>query len=53
MSEPKEEGVSIKTPQDLFEWMSVALGKDPQAIQSMAKFMDIESHDETSYFPNQ
>ena len=49
----EEEGVSIKTPQELFEWMSVALGKDPQAIQSMAKFMDIESHDETSYFPNQ
>jgi hypothetical protein len=49
----EEEGVSIKTPQDLFEWMSVALGKDPQAIQSMAKFMNIESHDETSYFPNQ
>lgn len=49
----EEEGVSIKTPQDLFEWMSVALGKDPQAIQSMAKFMDIESHDETSYFPTQ
>jgi hypothetical protein len=53
MAETEEEGVSIKTPQDLFEWMSVALGKDPQAIQSMAKFMDIESHDETSYFPNQ
>ena len=53
MSETKDEGVSIKTPQDLFEWMSVALGRDPQAIQSMAKFMNIESHDETSYFPNQ
>jgi len=53
MSETKEEGVSIKTPQDLFEWMSVALGKDPKAIQSMAKFMNIDSHDETSYFPNQ
>lgn len=53
MTETEEEGVSIKTPQDLFEWMSVALGKDPQAIQSMAKFMDIESHDETSYFPTQ
>ena len=51
--ETTEEGVSIKTPQDLFEWMSVALGRDPKAIQSMAKFMDIESHDETSYFPNQ
>lgn len=51
--ETEEEGVSIKTPQDLFEWMSVALGKDPSQIQSMAKFMDIESHDETSYFPNQ
>ena len=53
MSETKEEGISIKNPQDLFEWMSVALGRDPKAIQSMAKFMDIDSHDETSYFPNQ
>ena len=51
--ETKEEGISIKNPQDLFEWMSVALGRDPKAIQSMAKFMDIDSHDETSYFPNQ
>lgn len=49
----EEEGISIKTPQDLLEWMSVALGKDPSQIQSMAKFMDIESHDETSYFPTQ
>ena len=53
MSETKEEGISIKNPQDLFEWMSVALGRDPKAIQSMAKFMNIDSHDETSYFPNQ
>ena len=53
MTETKDEGVSIKNPQDLFEWMSVALGRDPQAIQSMAKFMNIDSHDETSYFPNQ
>lgn len=52
-SETEEEGISIKTPQDLFEWMSVALGRDPKQIQSMAKFMDIDSHDETSYFPNQ
>ena len=55
MGETKEEEVKIKieTPQDLFEWVSVALGKDPKAIQSMAKFMNIDSHDETSYFPNQ
>jgi len=54
-TETKEEGVKIKieTPQDLFEWVSVALGRDPKQIQSMAKFMDIDSHDETSYFPNQ
>jgi len=50
---PAEENISIKTPQDLFEWVSVALGRDPKQIQSMAKFMDIDSHDETSYFPNQ
>jgi len=53
MADTPEERISLKTPQDLFEWMSVALGRDPQAIQSMAKFMDIDSHDETSYFPNQ
>ena len=50
---PKEEGISIETPQDLFEWMSVALGRDPKAIQSMAKYMDLDSNDERSYFPNQ
>jgi len=50
---PKEEGISIETPQDLFEWMSVALGKDPKQIQSMAKYMDLDSNDERSYFPNQ
>ena len=53
MSETKEEGISIKNPQDLFEWMSVALGRDPKAIQSMAKYMDLDSNDERSYFPNQ
>ncbi len=50
---PKEEGISLKTPQELFEWMSVALGRDPKAIQSMAKYMDLDSNDERSYFPNQ
>jgi len=49
----KEENISIKTPQDLFEWMSVALGRDPKAIQSMAKYMNLDSNDERSYFPNQ
>ena len=52
MSESKEE-IAIKTPQDLFEWMAVALGKDPKAIQSMAKYMNLDSNDERSYFPNQ
>ena len=53
MTETKEEIKSIKTPQDLFEWMSVALGRDPKAIQSMAKYMNLDSNDERSYFPNQ
>ena len=53
MSETKEAGISIKNPQDLFEWMSVALGRDPKAIQSMAKYMNLDSNDERSYFPNQ
>ena len=53
MTETKEENISIKTPQDLFEWMSVALGRDPKAIQSMAKYMNLDSNDERSYFPNQ
>ena len=53
MSETKEESISIETPQDLFEWMSVALGRDPKAIQSMAKYMNLDSNDERSYFPNQ
>ena len=51
MAETKEETISIKTPQDLFEWISVALGRDPQAIQSMAKYMNLDSNDERSYFP--
>ena len=53
MTETKEESISIKTPQDLFEWISVALGRDPKAIQSMAKYMNLDSNDERSYFPNQ
>jgi len=48
-----EDGPKIRTPQDLFEWMSVALGRDPKAIQSMAKYMNLDSNDERSYFPNQ
>ena len=53
MTETKEENISIKTTQDIFEWMSVALGRDPKAIQSMAKYMNLDSNDERSYFPNQ
>jgi hypothetical protein len=49
----EEETIQIRTPQDLFEWMSVALGRDPKAIQSMAKYMNLDSNDERSYFPNQ
>jgi len=51
--EIKEPQIQIKTPQDVFEWRCAALGIDPKQIQSMAKFMDVDSHDETSYFPNQ
>lgn len=52
MAETKEE-LAISTPSELFEWMSVALGKDPKAIQQMSKYMDMDSNDERSYFPNQ
>jgi hypothetical protein len=52
MTEAKEE-ITIQTPEDLFKWMSVALGKDPNAIQAMSKFMNVDSNDERSYFPNQ
>ena len=56
MSETKEESVSpdaIRTPEDVFKWMSASLGKDPKAIQAMTKFVNMDSNDERSYFPNQ
>ena len=53
MSETKEGGVSIETPEDVFRWLSAAMGKDPEAIQAMTKFVDMDSNDERSYFPTQ
>ena len=52
-TETKEESVSIQTPEDVFKWLSAAMGKDPEAIQAMTKFVDMDSNDERSYFPNQ
>ena len=54
--EAKEPGATptqVRTPEEMFRWMAVAQGKDPDSIQAMSKFLDVESHDETSYFPNQ
>jgi len=45
--------LKIENAQDLFEIMSVLRGVDPKQIQSMARFMDVESVDETTYYPNQ
>ena len=53
MSETKEESVSIEKPEDVFKWISAAMGKDPEAIQAMTKFVNMDSNDERSYFPNQ
>ena len=37
----------------LFTTMCAVKGIDPKQVQGMAKFMDADSIDETTYFPNQ
>ena len=53
MTETEPAPAEVRTPEEMFRWMAVAQGKDPDSIQAMSKFLDVESHDETSYFPNQ
>jgi len=38
---------------DLFHIMCAVRGVDPEQVQGMAKFMDADSIDETTYYPNQ
>lgn len=52
ITESKKAPLSI-TPEEVFKWISVIQGKDPDAIQAMSKFMNVESNDERSYFPTQ
>lgn len=57
-----EEPEPILTPFDIstkegrtsmFELLCIARGVDPNQIQGMAKFMNPDSVDETTYYPNQ
>lgn len=53
--EPKEDTSSplkIGSWNDLFEVMCIIRGVDPKQVQGLAKFMDVESVDETTYYPN-
>jgi hypothetical protein len=57
-TEPKEKPIfEFKTPEELsntlFNIMCAIRGIDPNQVQGMAKFMDPDSVDETTYFPNQ
>jgi len=58
MSKPAEEPektsmLKIENTEDLWELMCILRGVDPKQVQSMAKFMDSDNVDETTYYPNQ
>ena len=42
-----------KTPDEIFQFVAAATGKDPKAIQAMTKFIDMDNNDERSYYPTQ
>jgi hypothetical protein len=50
-SEEKKPLFDIKTPDDLLDMMSIIDGKDPKQVQTMSRFIDVDSVDETSYYP--
>lgn len=53
VDEIRASGLKIDSWQDLFNAMCVIRGVDPNQVQGMAKFMDPDSVDETTYYPNQ
>lgn len=57
-TDSKEEvSFNMETPQEvvnfLFNVMCAVKGIDPNQVQGMAKFMDVDNVDETTYFPDQ
>lgn len=48
-----EQGLEIKSWNDVFNIMCMIRGIDPNQVQGLAKFMDVTSVDETTYYPNQ
>lgn len=54
MSETEEKPVSMsELAKDLFNIMCAIRGVDVEQVQGMAKFMNPDSIDETTYYPNQ
>lgn len=47
------EELEIKSIDDLFKIICVAKGIDPNQIQAMSKFSNMDNNDERSYYPNQ
>jgi len=55
-SEPPQTNIDITTPEGrkiIFELLCMIRGVDPSQVQGMAKFMDPNSVDETTYYPTQ
>jgi len=55
-SEPPTTNIDITTPEGrkiIFEMLCMVRGIDPSQVQGMAKFMDPESVDETTYYATQ
>ena len=55
-SEPPTTNIDITTPEGrkiIFDILCMARGIDPSQVQGMAKFMDPESVDETTYYATQ
>lgn len=47
-----ESKITIESLDDLKRVLTIAKGGDPDAIQAITKFMDFESEEERSYFPD-
>jgi len=52
-TETKEPTLKIETWNDVFRAICIAKGVDPDQVQGMARFMNPDSVDETTYFPTQ
>lgn len=52
-TEIKESPLKIKSWDEMFRARCVLMGIDPNQVQGMAKFMDADKVDETTFYPNQ